>query len=102
MDASGHGNGNLDTQLLIDGKTVKGQGGSETIVNPATGKKVAAVPSGNKAQLDQAVKAAQRAFEGWSQSTPQQRSLLLQLTPETGVGAAVEAIETSLKRRTGV
>jgi hypothetical protein len=32
----------------------------------------------------------------------QQRSLLLQLTPETGVGAAIEAIETSLRRRTGV
>jgi hypothetical protein len=31
-----------------------------------------------------------------------QRSLLLQLTPETGVGAAVEAIEHSLRRRTGV
>lgn len=30
----------------------------------------------------------------------QQRSLLLQLTPETGVGAAVEAIEHSLRRRT--
>ena len=27
-----------------------------------------------------------------------QRSLLLQLTPETGVGAAVEAIENSLRR----
>ena len=77
MDASGHGNGSLDTQLLIDGKAVKGQGGSETIVSPATGKKVVSVPSGNRGQLDQAVKAAQRAFEGWSQSTPQQRSLLL-------------------------
>jgi hypothetical protein len=32
----------------------------------------------------------------------QQRSLLLQLTPETGVGAAVEAIEHSLRRRTGM
>ena len=31
-----------------------------------------------------------------------QRSLLLQLTPDTGVGAAVEAIENSLRRRTGV
>ena len=29
----------------------------------------------------------------------EQRSLLLQLTPETGVGAAVEAIENSLRRR---
>ena len=36
MDASGHGNGSLDTQLLIDGKAVKGQGGAETIVNPAS------------------------------------------------------------------
>ena len=29
----------------------------------------------------------------------EQRSLLLQLTPDTGVGAAVEAIENSLRRR---
>ena len=77
MDASGHGNGSIDTQLLIDGRTVKGQGGAETIVNPASGKKIGSVPGANKAQLDQAVKAAQRAFEAWSQSTPQQRSLLL-------------------------
>lgn len=32
----------------------------------------------------------------------QQRSVLLQLSPDTGVGAAVEAIEHSLRRRTGV
>ena len=32
----------------------------------------------------------------------QQRSLLLQLTPETGVGAAVEAIEDLLRRRMSV
>ena len=32
----------------------------------------------------------------------EQRSLLLQLTPDTGVGAAVEAIEKSLRRRAGV
>jgi hypothetical protein len=47
MDASGHANGSLDTQLLIDGKTVKGQGGSESIVNPASGKKIGSVPSGS-------------------------------------------------------
>ena len=29
----------------------------------------------------------------------QRRSLLLQLTPDTGVGAAVKAIENSLRRR---
>ena len=36
----------LDTQLLIDGKTVKGQGCGETIVNPASGKKIGSVPGG--------------------------------------------------------
>jgi aminobutyraldehyde dehydrogenase len=77
MDASGHANGSIDTQLLIDGKTVKGQGSGETIVNPASGKKIGTVPGANRAQLDQAVKAAQRAFESWGQTTPQQRSLLL-------------------------
>ncbi len=77
MDASGQRNLSLDIQLLIDGKTVKGQGAGEAIVNPASGKKIGTVPSASKAQLDQAVKAAQRAFEGWSQTTPQQRSLLL-------------------------
>jgi aminobutyraldehyde dehydrogenase len=71
MDAS------MDVTLLIDGSTVKGQGAGESIVNPATGKAVTKVASASKSQVEQAVKAAEKAFEGWSQTTPQQRSLLL-------------------------
>ena len=77
MDASKGSNGSFDTALLIDGHTVKGQGSGETIVNPASGKKLGNVPSASKSQVEQAVKAAQRAFESWSVTTPQQRSLLL-------------------------
>ncbi len=77
MDATKGTNGSFDTTLLIGGNTVKGQGGGETIVNPASSKKLLSVPSASKVQVDQAVKAAQRAFETWSTTTPQQRSLLL-------------------------
>src|SRR5215831_14271717 len=66
----------MDVGLLIDGSTVRGQGAGESIVNPATGRPVTKVPSASKGQVEQAVKAAEKAFESWSETTPQQRSLL--------------------------
>src|SRR5437867_9071874 len=92
MDASKRSNGSFETALLIDGHTVKGQGSGEAIVNPASGKKLGSVPSASKAQVEHAVKAAQRAFESWSVTTPQQRSLLLlRLRRALGIGARKSA-----------
>jgi aminobutyraldehyde dehydrogenase len=68
---------NLITNLLIDGKLVPGEGAVETIVNPATGKVLAEVPEASPDQIIAAVKAASRAFEQWSQTTPAHRAGLL-------------------------
>ena len=65
------------TELLINGKFVPGQGAEESIVNPATGAQVATVAEASPHQVDEAVRAAQAAYAGWGQSTPQERSLLL-------------------------
>ncbi len=67
----------LETNLLINGKFVAGQGAEETIVNPATGQPVASVREASAAQVDAAVAAAKAAFKSWGQTTPQERSLAL-------------------------
>ena len=66
-----------ETNLLINGAFVAGQGADEAIVNPATGKALANVREASTAQVDDAVGAAQKAFASWGQTTPQERSLLL-------------------------
>ena len=66
-----------ETDLLINGKFVKGQGDEEQIVNPATGAQVARVAEASAHQVDEAVRAAQAAYKTWGQTTPQERSLLL-------------------------
>ena len=52
---------------------------SETmpVINPATEETIAEVPKGTEADVDKAVAAARKAFESWSQSTPQDRSKAL-------------------------
>lgn len=65
------------TRLLIDGEFVAGEGAEEPIYEPATGMRLAAVPSANDEQVDRAVVAASRAFADWRRTTPKQRSLAL-------------------------
>lgn len=65
--------------MLIDGKWVPAQSGKvfET-VNPSTGEVIAEVAEGDAADVDLAVAAARRAFEGpWSKFTPVQRQNVL-------------------------
>lgn len=66
-------------QMLIDGQWVDAASGKtfETH-NPATGELLATVAEGDKADIDRAVAAARRAFEGpWSKFTPFERQNLL-------------------------
>jgi betaine-aldehyde dehydrogenase len=60
---------------LIDGDPVAGDG-EETmpVLNPATGEEMWRAPVSSAAEVDRAVRAARRAFEGWSQTTPAERS----------------------------
>jgi betaine-aldehyde dehydrogenase len=45
-------------------------GATEPVLNPATGEEIAQAPLSGAADVDLAVAAARRAFDGWSQTTP--------------------------------
>ncbi|CAN5234367.1 aldehyde dehydrogenase family protein [soil metagenome] len=66
-------------QLFIDGKWVGAQSGETfTTLNPATGKPLAEIAKGGAADVDLAVIAARRAFEGeWSRVKPYDRQQIL-------------------------
>jgi betaine-aldehyde dehydrogenase len=69
------------TQLrnFIDGEYVdSADGATEDILNPATGETIAQAPLSSPEDVDRAVAAARRAFEGgWSTATPSVRSLAM-------------------------
>lgn len=86
----------MQTELLIDGRLVDGDGPDESILAPATGKQIAAVPEASPAQIDKAVAAANAAFPAWSRRTPAERSLMLlkvadRIEAEAGAFAALES-----------
>ena len=65
-------------QQFIGGQWVDAASGQTlTVENPAVGEPVATVPASGQADVDRAVDAAADAFETWSLTTPQTRSLAL-------------------------
>jgi aldehyde dehydrogenase (NAD+) len=66
-------------RLLIDGKWLEAASGRTfTTINPATGEILAEVAEGDAEDIDRAVAAARRAFEGeWSRVTPYERQCIL-------------------------
>jgi aldehyde dehydrogenase (NAD+) len=86
-------------QLFIDGKFVDAESGKTfTTPNPATGETLAEVAEADKADIDKAVEAARRAYEGkWSRMSARDRGRLLyklsQLIEEHS--AELAALETS-------
>ena len=66
-------------QLFIDGKWVDAESGKTfTTPNPATGKPFAEVAEADKADIEKAVRAARRAFEGkWSRMSARERGRLI-------------------------
>lgn len=69
--------------LYIDGKFVEGGGRkTEPVVNPATGEVLAQLPHATREDLDQALGAAQRAFDTWKKTSPLERSAVLRKVAE--------------------
>src|SRR6266498_2261627 len=66
-------------QLLVDGQFVDAESGKTfKTPNPATGETFAEVAEGEKADVDKAVVAARKAFEGkWSKMSARDRGRLL-------------------------
>jgi betaine-aldehyde dehydrogenase len=65
-------------QNFIDGEwadPVEGQ--TEPVLNPATAEEIAQAPLSGEEDVERAVAAAKRAFDGWADTTPGERSLAL-------------------------
>jgi betaine-aldehyde dehydrogenase len=65
-------------QNFIDGEFADSAGGAtEDVLNPATGEVIAQAPLSTADDVERAVTAARRAFDGWSNATPGERSLAM-------------------------
>ena len=63
---------------FVDGEYREAQTEASTpIINPATGEEFARAPVSSAADVEAALQAARRAFPGWRDSTPRERSLAL-------------------------
>jgi betaine-aldehyde dehydrogenase len=76
-----YGGGYMSTktyQMYINGKWVAAESGrTYKAYNPATEEEIANLPLGDKADVDKAVKAAQKAFPAWSAKPVMERARIL-------------------------
>jgi 1-pyrroline dehydrogenase len=78
-------------QQLIGGAFVDAaSGATQDVINPANDQLVARVPRSSAEDVDRAVESAAKAFETWSQTTPQERSLALLKLADSIEGRAEE------------
>ena len=59
---------------FVDGEPLPAEGDTEAVLNPATGEELARAPVSSAEDVDRAVGAARRAFDGWAATTPAQRA----------------------------
>jgi succinate-semialdehyde dehydrogenase/glutarate-semialdehyde dehydrogenase len=65
-------------EMYIDGRWIGAEGRDvHVVVNPATGQPLAELPLATKADLDEALDAAQRGFETWRKTTGDERAALM-------------------------
>ncbi len=67
----------VETHLYINGKWLEGSEGTFEVKNPATGEILATVQRGGEKETKEAIQAANKAFEGWSQTSPAERAKLM-------------------------
>ena len=67
----------MQTDLLINGSLMPGDGEVLSVIDPATGQEIAKVAEASPDQLAAAVRAAEEAFETYALTTPAERSALL-------------------------
>lgn len=87
----------IDTAMLIGSAFEAGQEAGEQVLNPRTGQLILEIPDAATDQVDRAVAAARRAFDGWSRTTPGERSAALlriadRIEREAAGFAALEAL----------
>jgi aminobutyraldehyde dehydrogenase len=90
----------MQTQLLIGGRFVAGDGQAEAVLDSATGAQIATVPEASAAQVQAAVAAAEAAFPGWARTAPKERATLL-LRIADRIEADAQAYAALESRNTG-
>ncbi len=72
-----------DLQLYIDGEWLNGSGrNAEDVINPATGKVLAALPHAGKADLDRALSAAEQGLKLWRATSAYDRARIMRKAAE--------------------
>lgn len=90
----------MQTQLLIGGRLVAGEGVTDPVLDAASGAGIALVPGASETQVNAAVAAAETAFPAWARSAPKERAaLLLRIADHIEADAAAYAALES--RNTG-
>ncbi len=67
----------MQTNMIIDGQLVAGQGEELPVLDPATGAEIARIGEATAEQVTAAVQAADRAFPGWARTVPRDRAAVL-------------------------
>ena len=67
----------MQTNMLINGQSIAGQGERLPVLDPATGLEIATIAEATEAQVVAAVQAAHRAFPAWSRTVPRERAAIL-------------------------
>jgi aminobutyraldehyde dehydrogenase len=89
----------MQTQLLIGGRLVAGEGAAEPVLDAASGVQIATVREASVEQVNAAVLAAEAAFPGWARTAPKERAALLlriadHIDAEASAYAALESRNT--------
>ena len=84
--------GSISVRNFIDGEYRDGSGDTSDILNPSTGEAYATAPVSTQHDVDQACLAAERAFSGWRDKTPSERSLALLRIADTIESRAEEIV----------
>jgi 1-pyrroline dehydrogenase len=65
-------------EMFVGGERVgAAEGETEVVIDPSTGAGIAEVPKAGARDVDLAVAAAERAFDGWAETTPAERAAAL-------------------------
>lgn len=88
------------TDHVIDGQRRAGSGERIDVTNPATGVVIASIPAGTAQDVDDAVKAARKAFASWSQVPVAERAAVVQRISE-GIMARRDEIAVTISAEMG-
>ncbi|MFQ3453904.1 aldehyde dehydrogenase family protein [Bradyrhizobium sp. UFLA01-814] len=90
----------IDVHLLINGQWEVGKSGSQPNIDPGTGQAVGVVTLADAAQVQAALKSAQRAFPAWSMQMGQARGAILKEASAL-LAERIEDVATGLVQESG-